>query len=180
MVARMIRVTGKPVQRLRAMVGLAILLGGCAAEAPVVLPEVNDVENAQYGAVQRTDSRFAKNLEDCARPAYAAGIDVGGRKLTDRGAVMAAYSAWLKTAYTYDGEDKPATEPTPAKTASLKPARSQPRASSGGPVASSTNGVVRSGDAAQDGEPAFARAYFTAEKATWDCVHAKGWNEIRR
>lgn len=140
--------------------GLALAAAACGPS-----PKLTDMEHAQHGIVPREHIAFTADLNDCATPVYARGLVVNGRKLTDRQGATAAYQGWLKEAYTYtDAAEAPPRPPAKAKLVAQRDARSL--------VTGSTSGVAQA-------EPAFVKDYFAFEKATWDCVRAKGWSELR-
>lgn len=161
-------------KRERWLLGCVLALSGCA-EAP----KLTDMEHPQHGIVPREHPAFAADLNDCATPVYARGLVVNGQRVSDRPAATAAYLAWLRQTYTYG--EKPETVPpatmakqapkqqAPVKSVAVKPA-SQP---------SNPSLVTGSTPAASQAEPQFVKDYFAYEKATWDCVRAKGWTEMR-
>ena len=150
------------------LLGCLLAMSGCGQT-----PKLTDMEHAQHGIVPREHPAFASDLNECATPVYARGLTVNGRRITDRPAATAAYLGWLKATYTYtDAAEAPAppTVPPPRpKQAAAKPA--VPR---GDPSL-----VTGSTPAASQAEPQFVKDYFAYEKATWDCVRAKGWAEMR-
>ena len=133
-----------------------ISLTACAA-APDRGPKFAAIQHQAHGVVGRDHPAFRKDLDDCGSSVYARGIVMNGQRVSERAAADKIYMDYMIGVIA-----RPGAAPMAAAEAARDPVL----------VTGSTKAPAALGS-----EPAWVREYLALDRATRECVRAKGWVE---
>ncbi len=133
----------------------AVIIGGCGPSIPKA-----KFYHAQHGVVSSDDARLAAVRTQCGKTAYAGGITIDGKVVTDRDV---AVKAW--TRHLVDQVMKPGAGAIAGTQGALAVATGNPNIATQS-ARPSTRDFKK---------PPYDARMNELEKKTWDCVKNNGW-----